>query len=162
MIIKQIVDEDFVNYKKPSMFIGFPKCSFKCGLEYCHNSPMATAKGIEISSDDIVKRFIENPISEAFVFGGLEPFDSPNELLDLMYTIRIVYDLTCDIVIYTGYTEQECIPRISPLFENIGWSEMQNVIVKYGRYLPNQEPHFDEVLGVKLASPNQYAMRLCK
>ena len=31
------------------------------------------------------------------------------------------------------------------------------VIVKYGRFRPNQEPHYDEVLGIKLASINQYA-----
>jgi hypothetical protein len=32
-----------------------------------------------------------------------------------------------------------------------------NIIVKFGRYRPNQEPHFDKVLGVELASDNQYA-----
>jgi hypothetical protein len=36
----------------------------------------------------------------------------------------------------------------------------KNVIIKYGRYIPNQTPHYDEVLGVNLASDNQYAERL--
>ena len=36
MIIKQLVDEDFVNYKKPSMFIGFPTCDWKCERECGH------------------------------------------------------------------------------------------------------------------------------
>ena len=39
MLIKGITDEDFVNYKKPVMYIAFPKCSFKCdnenGARYC-------------------------------------------------------------------------------------------------------------------------------
>ena len=33
MRIKFLVDEDFVNYKKPSMFIGFPSCTWKCEKE---------------------------------------------------------------------------------------------------------------------------------
>ena len=33
MRIKFLVDEDFVNYKKPSMFIGFPNCTWKCEKE---------------------------------------------------------------------------------------------------------------------------------
>lgn len=39
MKIKGIVFEDFLNYKKPSLFIIFPYCSFKCdkdcGLKVC-------------------------------------------------------------------------------------------------------------------------------
>ena len=35
-----------------------------------------------------------------------------------------------------------------------------NIIIKYGRYIPDQEPHQDEVLGVRLASNNQYAERM--
>ena len=30
MIIKGLIDEDFINYKKPSMVIEFPYCNFKC------------------------------------------------------------------------------------------------------------------------------------
>ena len=38
--------------------------------------------------------------------------------------------------------------------------DFENVIIKFGRYIPNDENKFDEILGVKLASKNQYAMRL--
>jgi hypothetical protein len=31
------------------------------------------------------------------------------------------------------------------------------VIVKFGRFIPNQKSHYDEILGVNLVSPNQYA-----
>ena len=41
MFVKGIIDEDFVNYKKPVMYIAFPCCSFKCdkenGARYCQN-----------------------------------------------------------------------------------------------------------------------------
>ena len=45
MKIKGIIAEDFVNYKKPSMFIGFPTCTWKCekecGIEMCQNKGLA-------------------------------------------------------------------------------------------------------------------------
>lgn len=33
MILKSIVDEDFINYRKPSMFIVTAQCDFKCDRE---------------------------------------------------------------------------------------------------------------------------------
>ena len=34
MKIKGLMTEDFVNYKKVSMTIIFPYCTFKCGKDY--------------------------------------------------------------------------------------------------------------------------------
>jgi hypothetical protein len=34
-----------------------------------------------------------------------------------------------------------------------------NIVVKFGRFIPNQEKHYDSVLGVELSSFNQYAKR---
>ena len=59
-----------------------------------------------------------------------------------------------DIVIYTGYNKDEVIEYVKEL------SIYPNIIVKFGRYIPNQEKHFDDVLGVYLASDNQYAERI--
>ena len=59
-----------------------------------------------------------------------------------------------DIVIYTGYTEEESAEIIKEL------SKEKNIIIKFGRFIPDQESHYDEVLGVNLASPNQYARRI--
>lgn len=36
----------------------------------------------------------------------------------------------------------------------------KNIIVKFGRFIPNQHPHYDEVLGINLASDNQYAEKI--
>ena len=33
MLIKDLLDEDFVNFKKPAMFIASVKCDWKCCLE---------------------------------------------------------------------------------------------------------------------------------
>ena len=35
--------------------------------------------------------------------------------------------------------------------------KFSNIIIKFGRYIPGQKPHYDEILGVNLASDNQYA-----
>jgi hypothetical protein len=40
------------------------------------------------------------------------------------------------------------------------FKQFKNIIIKFGRFVPNQEKHYDEVLGIELASPNQYARRI--
>ena len=151
--LKGIIDEDFVNYRVPSMTLMFPTCNFKCGLELCQNSPLTKESDIQIDIADICRRYLNNPISEAIVCQGLEPMDSFDELCELIRNLR---DSGCvdDVVIYTGYDRGEITQYIDRL------SEFQNIVVKFGRYKTGEEPHFDEVLGVKLASGNQYAERI--
>ena len=83
---------------------------------------------------------------------GLEPFDSWNDLLELITRIRNFAD--DDIVIYTGYNKDEIENKVCIL------SKYKNIIIKYGRYIPNRENHYDDVLGVYLASNNQYAEKI--
>ena len=152
MKIKGLITEDFVNYKKASMTIIFPYCTFKCGKDYCQNSSLAKTPIIEISIDDLVNRYINNPITEAVVMQGLEPFDSWNDLKEFVQKLREYNN--DDIVIYTGYNKDEVIEYVKEL------SIYPNIIVKFGRYIPNQEKHYDDVLGVYLISNNQYAERI--
>lgn len=151
--IKGLVDEDFVNYKKPSMFISFPRCTFKCdkecGQPVCQNGSLAAAPSVFIKIDNLVERYLANSITKAIVIGGLEPFDSPVELFTLIDGIR--EKTNDDIVIYTGYTENELTDKIIML------SLKKNIIIKFGRFVSNKENHYDDLLGIKLASPNQYA-----
>lgn len=152
MIIKGIIAEDFVNYKKPAMTIMFPRCTFKCGGEYCQNSSLANAQNIEINVKKIVEKYINNPITEAIVMQGLEPFESWNDVMDLIIELRTKTD--DDIVIYTGFTKDE-------ISYAINWLQMfPNITVKFGRYIPGQNKHYDNVLGVYLASDNQYAEKI--
>lgn len=156
MIIKGITDEDFVNYKVPSMFIASATCSFKCDKEYgspvCQNSSLAQQPDIDVSMLGVVERYQNNPITKAIVFGGLEPLDDGDTLMliDLFRSMGIMDD----VVIYTGYTRQEAGLWVSEL------RRFPNIIIKFGRYIPDQQPHFDHVLGVMLASDNQYAERI--
>jgi len=80
VIIKGLLDEDYVNYKKASMFIIFPHCTFKCekdcGIKCCQNSDVAKMPSLEVDPASLVERYIENPITHSIVFGGLEPLDS--------------------------------------------------------------------------------------
>ena len=155
MIIKELRDEDFVNYKKPSMFIAFPSCTFKCerdcGKKMCQNSELAKAPDIEISTPDLVDRYLSNPITSAVVCGGLEPMDSFEDLWRLIFHLR-VKGCNDDVVIYTGYYKNEIPEEYLKRF-----SIVPNIIIKWGRFIPNQQPHFDKVLGISLASDNQYA-----
>ena len=155
IILKGIIDEDFVNYKVPSMSLIFPHCSFKCGKEFCQNYQLRNEPNISISLDSLYKRYIENPITEAIVCQGLEPFDSWEELNDLMFHFRIHESCFDDIVIYTGYDKNEIIDKI----EYIG-KMYSNIIIKFGRFVPDQKSHFDKILGVKLSSLNQYAEKI--
>ena len=159
MKIIDIVDVDFANYRKPSMFIIFPYCSFKCdkenGCNLCQNSHLAQEPVINMSVNNILRRYVENSITEAIVCGGLEPFDTDNELFEFVELARDYVGIRDDIVIYTGYTEEELQDNF--IFKQI--IQFPNIIIKFGRFRPNEEAHFDEVLGIKLASNNQYAKR---
>ena len=156
MKIKFLKDEDFTNYRKPSMFIGFPYCDFKCnrdsGKEVCQNMSLIKEPNIEIEPDTIVNRYIENSITCAIVMGGLEPFNSYEDLYSLIKGLR--EKTKDDIVIYTGYYMTEIIDKIIEL------EKFDNIIVKFGRYTPNRESHYEPLLGVHLASDTQYAVRL--
>jgi len=157
LTLKGIIDYDCTNYKVPTVTLEFPICDFKCdklnGKPVCQNGALAAAPNIEIHEQDIWKMYQENPLTQAFCIQGLEPFDTESQLLDFIEFIR--YGVNCNdpIVIYTGYNKDEI--KCLDLLQDYG-----NIIIKYGRFIMNQEPHYDAVLGVKLASDNQYAEQL--
>lgn len=156
MLIKGIIDEDFINYKKPCMVIEFPYCSFKCdkecGKQVCQNGALANSPNINIERMDLTDRYLKNDITQSIVMQGLEPFDSWNDLITLIFLFRCYTN--DDIVIYTGYNESEIFEQIERL------QYFKNIIIKFGRYIPNQQAHYDDTLGVNLASNNQYAIKI--
>ena len=157
MKIIDLINEDFVNYKGvPVLFIAFPFCTFKCekecGESCCQNAPLTKQPIIEIELSKIIQYYLKNPITKAIVFGGLEPFDSFDEIHTFISELRQSTD--DPIIIYTGYYETEIEDQIKQL------QQFQNIIVKFGRFIPNQPHHIDPILGVELASPNQYAKKI--
>lgn len=160
MKVKFILEEDFVNYKKPNMFIGTCFCDFKCCHEIgapesmCQNEPWFQEPIKEIGADTIIHKYTSNPFTTAIVFGGMEPLLQFEEIVDFIQRFRKISN--DDIVIYTGYNKDEILDKIQ-IFQN---NNIKNIIIKFGRYRPNEEKHFDEVLGVNLASSNQYAEKI--
>lgn len=156
MILKGIIFEDFINYKKPSMVLEFPKCSFKCekecGIKMCQNSSLVNEPNITIDVEKVVDYYINNPITSAVVMQGLEPFDTYQQLLEFITELRKQTD--DDVIIYTGYYKDEINEHVEEL------SKFKNIIIKFGRFIPDQKEHYDEILGIKLMSNNQYAERI--
>ena len=58
------------------------------------------------------------------------------------------------IVIYTGYYPSEIGDKLKKLFK------FKNIIIKFGRFIPNDTPRHDNILGVTLASSNQFAQTI--
>lgn len=161
MKIKNIVDEDFINYKIPSMFIGLGTCNWKCcteaniPIEICQNSELSNQGDIDISTEQIFRRYILNPISKAIVIGGLEPITEWNDISKLISDFR-KHGCFDTFVIYTGHTKEE-IKNIITFCQN----NFSNIVFKFGRFKPNQNKHYDDILGVYLISDNQYGEVIC-
>ena len=157
--VKSIVDENFQDYKKASMFIAFPKCDFKCfkelGLEIsgCQNYEILKMPDIKIKIDKVFERYVKNPITEAVILGGLEPFFNFNEVYNLISYFR-QKNCNDDFVIYTGYYPNEVENYVEKL------KKFKNIIIKFGRFIPKSASVFDKILGVKLASKNQFAEKI--
>lgn len=153
MKIRGLTDYDIINYKEPTLFIAFPYCNFKCDAEFgtriCQNGDLIKEPIIDIQLTEIINIYNANPLTKGIVCGGLEPFDS---YIDLKWLINAFRDFSKDlIIIYTGYAETEIQDKVNEL------SIYGNLIIKYGRFIPNAAERYDEILGVTLASDNQYA-----
>lgn len=159
MRVKGIIEEDFTNFKFPSMFINTCFCDFKCctesglGIEVCQNAPLAQASIKDIQDQVIYRHFRKNTITQAVVIGGMEPFTQFDEVLNLIHFFR-EHGCYADFVIYTGYYPDEIRDKIEDL------KPLKNIVIKFGRYIPNRPSRYDDVLGVTLASDNQYAERI--
>ena len=158
MKVRGIVVEDFCNYKVPSMFIVSTKCDWKCCIEIganislCQNEPLVSTPITDIADSDIVDMYLGNNITKAIVVGGLEPMLQFEEIDALISALR---SRGCNdpFVIYTGYYPEELQTELDRL-------RGRNVIVKFGRFIPNIGSRFDELLGVVLSSKNQFARRI--
>lgn len=159
MRVKGIIEEDFTNFKLPAMFINTCFCDFKCctesnlGIEVCQNAPLAQAPSKDIPNSVIYQHFVTNPITKAVVIGGMEPFLQIDEVEDLIRLFRSNGDIS-PIVIYTGYYPNEVRSSLERL------EKYENIIVKFGRFIPDKPHRYDDVLGITLSSYNQYAEQI--
>lgn len=150
---------DFVNNKKGTFSLGFGVfCTFKCCKEnpqICQNFNCSSQDLYNTSISTVCKQYEENrELISCITINGLEPLDNLKEVLWFIQKFR--EKSTDDIFLWTGYTKEECEPLIY-LIKKMNWV---NIIIKFGRYIPNSLSRFDEILGVKLASDNQYAEKI--
>ena len=156
MKLKGIIMEDFCNYKSPSLFLITSICDWKCckeaGLDIsiCQNNTLAQNTTKEYSIESIYNVYVKNDITKSIVIGGLEPILQFQDIHDLISYFRC-HGCNDVFVIYTGYYKDEILDAVNSL------CEFSNIIIKFGRYVPNHKPHYDQILGVNLASDNQYA-----
>ena len=154
--VKGIIWEDTVNYKKICTTLMMPLCAgFKCdrenGVNMCQNRGLAAAPSQTVHVNSFIRNYKSNPLTEAIVFQGLEPLDTPVSVFTVAAALKD-FQITDDFVIYTGYTREERISTIEVLASIVPG----HLIIKWGRFIPNQKPHFDPILGVNLSSDNQY------
>ena len=156
--LRGVIMEDFVNYKVPSMFLITSYCDWKCcreaniDISVCQNQSLIKQPTQTYPDELIYNAYMNNPITKAICIGGLEPFEQFDEIFGLISYFR--YNGCNDpFIIYTGYYPDE-LPELYML------KGFQNIIVKFGRYVPNNKPHYDEVLGINLASDNQYGEKI--
>lgn len=153
--LKDIIFEDFTNYKKPSMFLIFPVCDFKCdkdcGFKICQNRNLIEKPNYKIKVEELLEAYLSNPITKSIVCGGLEPFDTFNELLELISIFR--EKTNDDIIIYTGYYKEEIEEQLKKI------TCYSNIIIKFGRIVIDGTSYFNEDLGITLASKNQYTIK---
>jgi len=156
---KYIIDERFDDYKRPSFFIGTCFCDFKCckdagvPISICQNEQAYDAPIQSDTYSNLMWRYTNNPITSAIVIGGFEPFLQFDEVVGLIGYFRD-HDVHDEFVVYTGYNKHEINDKIDIM------SKHKNIIIKFGRFIPSIGDSFDEVLGVTLASCNQYAERI--
>ena len=101
-------------------------------------------------------RYVDNPITEAIVLGGLEPFDSFDDMLELIGDFRKA--TTDPIIIYTGYYDSEIKEQLHQL------KRFSNIIVKFGRYVENRTAENDSKVKAAFREAVQalYSMRANK
>ena len=155
-----VIQEDFVNNKDCTFTIeSGVSCTFKCDKEcntqVCQNFALTKESIITTSIDTLINKYMSQSLAKSITFQGLEPLDNLKQLLWFIYYFRKV--CKDPIYIWTGYTKDECKDLIFLINNKMHW---ENIIIKFGRFIPNHQPHYDDILGVMLSSDNQYAERI--
>ena len=123
-----------------------------------NNSSKTFKKNIWINTNNIIgKETIFNNINSIVTENKEKIKNNKREisdLIDLIKFIRIDKECNDPIIIYTGYEPGEDFITETSL------RHYPNIIIKWGRFLLGYEPHYDEILGVNLASDNQHAEKI--
>ena len=142
--------EVYNDYKKVGVLLATPTCNNNC--KYCQNEYLKKKKPIEYDISEIFNFVKKNKLIKSFIFGGLDCMDSFDQTYDIIKEIRKKFDY--DIVLYTGKLKTDINLEIEKL------KNFKGIIIKFGKYKKNKEKKYDELLGITLASNNQYSRRI--
>lgn len=155
--LKDIV-EVFQDYKKSALLLCCISCDWKCCIEagidvsVCQNHNIIKQREVYLPFDVILNK-VNLSITDSIIFGGLEPLLQSDEVCGLIEYLR-EQGVKKDILVYTGYYIEEIDKEVIKRLKNC------HVILKCGRYIPNKPKKFDKILGITLASDNQYSVQL--
>ena len=146
--------EVFQDYKRSAVMFSAISCDWKCckeaGRDVCQNMKLTKGEIVVLSFDRALK-MVKDSITDAVLFAGLEPLLQADELVQFIEYLR-QKGISKPIVIYTGYypeeINQETLLRLAKC----------QVVMKFGRYIPDRPSRFDEILGITLASDNQFGV----
>lgn len=155
--VKDVV-EVFQDYKKSALLFCTCFCDWKCCIEagiskdICQNHKIANQREVNLPFEKALN-MVKFSITDSIIFGGLEPILQAEEVCSLIEYLRNK-GITKDILIYTGYYIEEIEESVLQRLKNC------HVILKCGRFKPDRPKKFDEILGITLASDNQYGVQL--
>ena len=131
MLVKDIIATDFVNYKEPSMYIAFPYCSFKCDRE----------NGCQLCQNSSL---VKQPNIEISADRIVEMYEKNQPL--------------CRALVLCGLEPLDSYGDVLDLIVEFRSKFSDPIII--GRFRPDQPHHVDELLGVELVNPEQYAKKI--
>lgn len=145
-------------YKKPSLLVPSGiSCTWKC--EGCINKKhYKDYSMITTTIENVLDQYKKNKIAQSIVFAGLEPFDNIIVLEKFIHYFRKFSSDT--IIIYTGYEYLDLFKQLhlADFFQNL--MKYNSIIIKFGRYIKNRKPIYNDCLGINLASDNQYTLKI--
>lgn len=161
-----IKTDDISDYKHTAMLLVFPNCLGKC--KNCQNSKLQKRNkfnDIFVTAESIINYYNRLKTHSAIVCAGLEPFDSFYDLKDIFECfVDSAKKPENDFVIYTGYYYDEIKENVDELHDYLkrnNKNSLKRLIIKFGRYdetQPNRKGDVNPILGVTLATCNQYVV----
>lgn len=125
-----------------------PTCSNNC--RGCFNRHLKDAKAYTAYASDIIEKVKSNPFNDGIILAGLEWSEHPDDLIALVYYAQLA---NLQVIVYTGLTEDKFYARVPRMC-------LRSCYIKFGEYDSSLAASDHYSCGVRLASTNQYILRV--
>lgn len=143
--IKGIVHERVEDAPFIGALISAIDCNLNC--KGCFNQHIKELETIEMDSEEIVNKVLENPFNEGIILAGLEWSLQEEELRELVSLAR---KKGLKVMIYSGLSEEEFKKKLPDIYELKG-----NMYFKFGNYDESLKVNDNIQYDIKLATSNQ-------